>query len=54
MPVEKAGASSPLMEAALTIGGQPAGQQGNAPQQHSTEEPAAGSYEKFMTVFGRR
>lgn len=52
VPVENAGDASPLMEAAQGIGGPPDKSTQDKPVA-ATAEPKTGSYEAFMSTFGR-
>lgn len=52
VPVEKAGETSPLLEAAREIGVGPDKSTKDRPVA-GTAEPATGSYESFMSTFGR-
>lgn len=52
VPVEKAGDTSPLLEAAQGIGVAPDKSTEDRPA-GGASEPAVGSYESFMSSFGR-
>lgn len=52
VPVEKAGDVNPLLEQAQKIGEPPTDDEKHAAANGAVNEPAVGSYERFMATFG--